>query len=260
MRGPPLPIPKMASQRPNSVYRASPDRDLEDDSSSSNSPARADYEESDFFNGNNDSQSSIGVPTFQDMAVSEEQNCITAANRLPAEVLIGIFSKLNSPTDLLNCMMVSKRWARNTVEMLWHRPACTSWDKHAIICKTLSANTQYFAYREFIKRLNLAQLANQVNDGSVLPLAVCTRVERLTLTNCHGLTDSGLICLLTDSSHLLALDISGDVQITDASMIVLADNCRRLQGLNISSCVKITNESMIEVAKNCRFIKRVCIL
>jgi F-box and leucine-rich repeat protein GRR1 len=253
MRGP---VPTMTPIDPAAPYRAALDQEEDSQSSSSNSPARADYEESDFFGGNNDSQSSIGVPTFQDMAVSEEV-CTPPANRLPAEVLIGIFSKLNSPQDLLNCMLVSKRWARNCVDLLWHRPACTTWNKHGFICRTLSVNNPYFAYRDFIKRLNLAALADRVNDGSVQPLSVCTRVERLTLTNCEGLTDSGLIGLVTDSSHLLALDISGDVQITESSMNVVAENCRRLQGLNISSCKKISNESMIKVAENCRYIKRV---
>lgn len=236
-------------------YRASPDLEGDSQSSSSNSPARQDYEESDFYNGNNDSQSSIGVSTFQDMAVSGER-CEPLARRLPSEVLIGIFSKLSSPQDLMNCMIVSKQWARNAVDLLWHRPACTTWNKHSAICRTLSSQTPYFAYRDFIKRLNLAQLSEGVNDGSVVPLSVCSRVERLTLTNCLGLTDAGLIGLLTDSSHLLALDISGDVQITAASMMVLADNCPRLQGLNISSCARISNESMMAVAENCKYIKR----
>jgi F-box and leucine-rich repeat protein GRR1 len=112
-------------------------------------------------------------------------------------------------------------------------------------------------YRDFIRRLNLAALADKVNDGSVMPLAVCTRVERLTLTNCKGLTDSGLIALVENSHHLSALDISGDEQITEASIYAIADNCPRLQGLNISSCTKIAPESMVQLAKSCKYIKRV---
>lgn len=242
---------------PTATYRAATDEEEGSQSSSSNSPTVVDYEESDFFTGNNDSQSSIGVPTFQDMAVTEE-SCTPPINRLPAEVLINVFSKLNSPVDLLNCMCVSKRWARNSVDLLWHRPACTTWPKHGAICRTLSLQDPYFAYRDFIKRLNLATLADRVNDGSVLPLSVCTRVERLTLTNCEGLTDHGLIGLVTDNSHLLALDISGDLQITEGAIYVLAEHCRRLQGLNISGCIRISNEAMIKVAENCRYIKRVC--
>jgi F-box and leucine-rich repeat protein GRR1 len=255
MRGQPSIIPINT----NAIYRRTPEPDGDSQSSSSNSPARAEFEESDFYAGNNDSQSSIGVPTFQDMAVSEEIKQ-PPANRLPAEVLIHIFSKLCNSNDLLNCMLVCKRWARNSVDLLWHRPACTTWIKHSSICKTLSIADPYFAYRDFIKRLNLATLADQVNDGSVTTLAVCTRVERLTLTNCEGLTDSGLIGLVTDSSHLLALDISGDTQITELSMFALADNCQRLQGLNISGCTQISNKSMINVAENCRYIKRVSAL
>jgi F-box and leucine-rich repeat protein GRR1 len=252
-------LPNMAPLDTDASYRGTPDLEGDSQSSSSNSPARADYEESDFYAGNNDSQSSIGVPTFQDMAVSEEI-CVSPANRLPAEVLIGIFSKLSSPQDLLNCMCVSKRWARNSVDLLWHRPSCTNWNKLSFITRTLSLNDPYFAYRDFIKLLNLAALAEGVNDGSVLPLSVCTRVERLTLTNCEGLTDQGLKGLLADSRHLLALDISGDNQITAESMLCLARNCASLQGLNISGCTRISNESMIAVAESCRYIKRVCLL
>jgi F-box and leucine-rich repeat protein GRR1 len=237
-------------------YRATPDLEGDSQSSSSNSPTRENFEESDFYGGNNDSQSSIGVPTFQDMAV--EEDCSTPANRLPAEVLINVFSKLTSPTDLLNCMLVSKRWAHNSVDLLWHRPACSSWPKHSLICRTLREDHPYFAYSTFIKRLNMAQLAAEVSDGSVLPLKVCKRIERLTLTNCDGLSDAGLMGLLNGCAQLLALDISGDTQITHDSMFTLAENCTSLQGLNISGCTKISNESMVAVAEKCRSIKRVC--
>jgi len=226
-------------------------------SSSASSPVPADNEESDFFLGANDSQSSLGVPNLQDMQVSDDE-CLPPINRLPNEILISIFSKLILSSDVQHCMLTCKRWARNSVDLLWHRPACTNWQKHSSICQTLGMEKPYFAYRDFIRRLNLAALADRVNDGSVMPLAVCTRVERLTLTNCKGLTDSGLIALVQNSSHLLALDISSDEQITEASILAIANNCRRLQGLNISNCTKISNESLIKLAESCRFIKRVC--
>ncbi|KAI0995223.1 SCF E3 ubiquitin ligase complex F-box protein [Podosphaera aphanis] len=223
--------------------------------SSSNSPTQQHDEESDAYTGTNESQSpSENTNTFQAMAVLEQRS--SPADRLPAEVLIGVFSKLSHPQDLLNCMRVSKRWSRNCVDLLWHRPACTTWGKHSFICRTLSLPEPYFAYRDFVKRLNLAGLADDINDGSVLPLAVCNRVERLTLTNCEGLSDNGLMSLLGGSHNLLALDISGDTQITERSMEVLANNCRRLQGLNVTGCVRISPSSMMLVADKCRSIKR----
>lgn len=225
-------------------------------SSSSDSPAPADNEESDFFLGANDSQSSIGVVNFQDMQV--EDQCWPPVNRLPNEILIGIFSKLSSPADLFNCMLVSKRWTRNAVDLLWHRPACTNWDSHTTICQTLAAPKPFFNYRDFIKRLNLAALADKMNDGSVTSLFVCTRIERLTLTNCRHLTDAGIIGLVENNTNLLALDVSNDKNITDKSIYTIAEHCKRLQGLNISGCDNVSNDSMVALAQSCKYIKRVC--
>ncbi|KAI1425265.1 hypothetical protein F5Y12DRAFT_385889 [Xylaria sp. FL1777] len=225
-------------------------------SSSTNSPAPADNEESDFFLVNNDSQSSLGVvPNLQDMQVADSE-CLPTVAALPSEILISIFSRISEPKELLNCMLTCKGWARNVVEILWHRPSCTTWEKHSSICSTLGLERPFFTYTDFIKRLNLAALADRVNDGSVTPLAVCTRVERLTLTNCHGLTDGGLTPLVRSSQNLLALDISGDNNITEASIVAIAENCRKLQGLNVSGCRQISNESLAQLAENCRFIKR----
>ncbi|KAI1390549.1 RNI-like protein [Hypoxylon trugodes] len=225
-------------------------------SSSTNSPVPADNEESDFFHVANDSQSSLGVvPNLQEMQVSDSE-CQPTVAALPSEILISIFSRINNPSELLNCMLTCKRWARNVVEILWHRPTCTSWPKHSSICNTLGLERPYFTYTDFVKRLNLAALADRVNDGSVTPLAVCTRVERLTLTNCRELTDRGLMPLVASNHHLLALDLSGDIGITEHSIFAIAENCRKLQGLNVSNCKQISDESMVKLAQNCRFIKR----
>ncbi|ORY70935.1 uncharacterized protein BCR38DRAFT_330760 [Pseudomassariella vexata] len=245
-----------AGSGPPTVAMTEPESRDSRSSSSTNSPAPADNEESDFYPLANDSESSLGVvPNLQDMQVNDPE-CLPIAATLPSEILISIFARLSSPDEMFRCMLVSKRWARNVVEMLWHRPTCTTWEKHTKICQTLGMENPTFAYTEFIKRLNLAALANGVNDGSVMPLAVCTRVERLTLTNCKELTDSGLIALVRNSQNLLALDISQDIKITEHSIIAIAENCRRLQGLNVSGCKHISNDSMVILAESCKYIKR----
>lgn len=231
------------------------DQNESNSSSSSNSPAPADNEESDFFLGNNDSQSSLGIINLQDVVIDDY--CWPPINRLPNEIFLYIFSKLSSTTDVYHCLLVNRRWARNAVDMLWHRPACTNWTKHTRICQALELENAYFPYRDFVKRLNLASLADGINDGSILPLAACTRVERLTLTNCRQITDHGLKALIENSSSLLAIDISNDRNITEESINAMAEHCKRLQGLNISGCEQISNESMINLAQSCRYIKRV---
>lgn len=243
-------------------------RQVQEDSrstSSSSSPAPPDHEESDFFLAANDSQSSLGVPNIQDMQVTDDE-CLPPVHRLPNEILIAAFAKLSSSSDILHVMLTCKRWARNAVDILWHRPSCSTWEKHESICQTLSLENPYFSYRDFVRRLNLAALADKVNDGSVMPLAECTRVERLTLTGCSNLTDSGLIALVSNNSHLYSLDVSLPAStvetvlrdhITEASIDAITEHCPRLQGLNISGCQRISNESLIRLAKRCRYIKRV---
>lgn len=230
------------------------------EASSSTSPDRAEYDDADFFMQQNDSQSSIGASTFREMTVSpshERERLLSPVSRLPPELLITVFSKLNSTSDLKNCMLVSKNWARNSVDLLWHRPLCNTWKNLLSVVHSIRKSDSYFAYYDLVKRLNLSSFGDDVSDGTIVPLSGCKRVERLTLTNCTKLTDSGVNAVVQGNSSLLALDISGLKEITDETLLVVAANCNRLQGLNVTGCKKITDRSLVAVAEGCRSIKRV---
>lgn len=234
-------------------------------SSSSSSPERTAYEEdTDFFTANrNDSQSSLGVPSLREEAMSpnpEEQERLyrlSPISRLPPELLIAVFSRLSSPSELRSCMLVSKPWARNSAEMLWHRPLCNTWANLINVTRSIQQADGYFPYNALVRRLNLSNLNSEINDGSVQPFQACKRIERLTLTGCTKLTDHGVSTLIHGSKSLLALDITGVMAITDHTLQAVADNCLRLQGLNITDCSRVTDDSLIQVAKNCHFLKRV---
>lgn len=232
------------------------------EASSSTSPDRADYDDTDFFMlQQNDSQSSIGVSTFRDMMVSpsttERERRVSPVSRLPPEILISVFSKLNSVADLKSCMLVNKTWANNSVELLWHRPLCNTWKNLLSVVHSIRKDDSYFAYYNLVKRLNLSSFGDDVSDGTIVPLAGCKRVERLTLTNCTKLTDGGVTQMLQGNVSLLALDISGLDAITNVTLQTVADNCKRLQGLNITGCMNITDQSLTAVAESCHSLKRV---
>jgi len=233
------------------------------ESSSSSSPERAGYDDTDFFMAQaNDSQSSIGVSTFREMTVSpstEREHRLSPVSRLPPELLIAIFSKVGSTMDLKNCMLVSKTWARNSVDLLWHRPLCNDWKHLLNVVASVRKTDGFFAYFDLVKRLNLSQIHEQISDGTVQPFIHCKRIERLTLTNCKRLTDSGVSALIKGNRSLLALDISFLESVTDHTLLTVADNCVRLQGLNITGCVKVTDDSLVPVSENCRHVKRVSI-
>jgi F-box and leucine-rich repeat protein GRR1 len=233
-------------------------------SSSSTSPERgADDDNDSFMLQANDSQSSLGLDISPEMSQDDslrrqyEEICrVSPVHRLPAELLIHIFSRLSAPKDLQSCMLVSKDWARNSVGLLWHRPAMGKWESiHSVVQSIRKAN-KFFAYQDLVKRLNMSTLANAVSDGTLMGLVDCKRIERLTLTNCTKLTDISLLPLIEGNRSLLALDITGLDQVTEKTMMVVADNCLRLQGLNVTGCRKLTDESVMAIAKSCRHLKR----
>lgn len=231
-------------------------------SSSASSPEQTAYDETDFFINRNDSQSSIGALSLRDMNMSvspeqERQYRLSPISRLPPELLICVFSKLGSSGDLRSCMLVSKFWAVNSVDLLWHRPLCNNWNNLANVVTSVGSSAPYFPYCDLVKRLNLSSLTDTVSDGTVTPFQWCKRIERLTLSGCKKLTDQGVMTLLDGSRSLLALDVTGLDSITDHSLLAVAKNCGRLQGLNITDCSRVTDESLAAVAESCRYLKRV---
>ncbi|KAF2637210.1 RNI-like protein [Massarina eburnea CBS 473.64] len=233
------------------------------DTSASTSPERgADDDNDSLMMQNNDSQSSLAPSVFPDSdeeavrRALEERARVSPISRLPAELMIAVFAKLSSPSDLKSCMLVSRDWARNSVGLLWHRPQTGKWGSLKTVIATVRRADSFFDYASLIKRLNLSALASEISDGTLQPLSGCKRVERLTLTNCSYLTDLSLTAMLHGNRNLLALDVTGLDSMTDRTMFVLAENAVRLQGLNITNCKKITDDSLESVAKSCKHLKR----
>ena len=247
----------MAGIRPSARHRVS---DQESASSSASSPEPPADDDPDYFMQSNDSVSSIAQSIFQDRSLSTPPPSGYPKNpidRLPPEILISVFARLSSPHDLLSCLMVSKNWARNSVDLLWHRPLCNTWEHLRNVATSVQSDRAYFPYADLVKRLNLANISNIISDGTLDPFERCKRIERLTLTSCAQLTDRGIMNIVTGNSNLLALDVSGLNSITNNSIEALATNCPRLQGLNISNCRQVTDQSLIQLAENCKYLKRV---
>ncbi|KAK0958137.1 SCF ubiquitin ligase complex subunit [Friedmanniomyces endolithicus] len=243
-------LQRMSSDSSSSSSSTSPERDVDDDNDS-------------FMLQPNDSQSSLGVDMGLDTSITaaarmayEERCRVSPVARLPAELLISIFARLGASSDLMSCMLVSKEWARNSVGLLWHRPAMNKWECIQSVVRSIRKADKFFAYQDLVKRLNMSTLATQVGYGCLMGMADCKRVERLTLTNCTKLTDTSLQPLVDGNRSLLALDITGLDQVTDQTMITVADHCLRLQGLNVTGCKKLTDASIQALARSCRHVKR----
>ncbi|KIW06372.1 uncharacterized protein PV09_02828 [Verruconis gallopava] len=232
-------------------------------SSASTSPERGaiDDDNDSLMIHENDSASSLTPSEEEDISDSLAQEMaerfrVSPISKLPAELMICIFQKMGSASDLKNCMLVSKEWARNSVGLLWHRPQTGNWAALQCVIKSLRCANAAFDYPHLVKRLNLSSMGVQVSDGTLQPFQNCKRIERLTLTGCQKLSDLSLVKMVTDNRSLLALDVTAIEGVTDYTMNAVARNCFRLQGLNITSCRKITDDSLINIAHHCRHLKR----
>ncbi|KAK0568698.1 SCF ubiquitin ligase complex subunit [Tilletia horrida] len=114
-----------------------------------------------------------------------------------------------------------------------------------------------FHYEHFIRRINFAIFSKDVTDDYVRWVAVCDRLERLTVTGCTEVTDASLCAILPHTPNLVAIDLTDVGKITDATLHAIAQNCDKLQGANLSGCGKITSDGVSALAKACKYLRRV---
>ena len=130
-----------------------------------------------------------------------------SAATLPHEILLHIFKYVAaSPPDLRRSLTVCKAWCLCGVELLWHRPSFYRISSLFKLIHIIRLPNQTFPYASFVRRLNLSLLSSELEDSLFGRLAVCTRLERLTLTGCTMISDDTISAVLAHTKHLVAAD------------------------------------------------------
>ncbi|KAJ3576201.1 hypothetical protein NP233_g610 [Leucocoprinus birnbaumii] len=177
--------------------------------------------------------------------------------RIPAEILINIFKHVTVTRDLLNCVLVSRKWCECAVELLWHKPMFPKYGTMVRMGTVLGNLVQTFTYSRFIRRLNLLNLASSLKDDVLLKFFGCDRLERLTLVNCRGVSAELFEHFFTRFQHLIAIDLTNCVQTTNGALIGLAHAAKRLQGINLSGCTGVSDTGILALAESCPLLRRV---
>lgn len=183
------------------------------------------------------------------------------AATIPYEIILNIFRYLEPfGIDHHNCLYVCKAWAKCAVENVWFRPSIkhvTTFYKFASVLT--AANRKFstlFPYAQFVRRLNLLNVARELHPRHLAMLAECTQLERLTMGGAFLINDSAVEAVIPGFKRLLALDLSL-VDLGDDGLCAVAESCRLLQGLNVSQCSRLTDKSIQAVAENCHNLRRV---
>lgn len=175
---------------------------------------------------------------------------------LPLEILLQVFRYvLSSQSDLRTCMLVCRRWCACAVELLWHRPYLYDMSVLREFSNAL-VNGRAFPYSHYVRRLNFSLLAGEVDGEHFSPIALCTRLQRLTLAGCDKVAPETLVNVLGNMHSLVSLDLTGVSQTTDAVLEALVLYCPRLQGANLTGCNKITSLGIQALAR-CTQLRRV---
>ncbi|CEH12429.1 Leucine rich repeat proteins, some proteins contain F-box [Ceraceosorus bombacis] len=180
------------------------------------------------------------------------------ASFLPHEILLHVFRFVAArPTDLRSCLAVCKTWTLCGVELLWHRPAFKNLEGFQKFAKVLASPTATFEYASFVRRINFVAIAGHLTDDTFRSIAACTRVERLTLSDCKHLSNKVLEEVLTQTKNIVAIDLTGVTGLEDGALKILAATCPRLQGINLSGCQQLSSEAVANLARAAPLLRRV---
>lgn len=146
------------------------------------------------------------------------------------------------------------------MENVWFRPSIKNISTFLKFTSTLPPYTRnptaLFPYAQFVRRLNLMNIAKELTPRYFVLLEGCTQLERLTMGGAVQITDPIIADVIPRFKKLLALDISS-IELGDDGLCAVAENCRLLQGLNVSQCSRLTDRSIMVVAENCHNLRRV---
>ncbi|RAL60725.1 hypothetical protein DID88_009831 [Monilinia fructigena] len=119
----------------------------------------------------------------------------------------------------------------------------------------------YFAYRDFVKRINLAILADRVSDGTVQPLSCvkiscesmvkvaesCRHLKRLKLNECEQLDDVVVMAFALNCLNILEIDLQQCRSIGNDPITALIRNGNALRELRLANCEILTDNAFLNL-------------
>lgn len=83
----------------------------------------------------------------------------------------------------------------------------------------------------------------------------CTELKELSLSKCQGVTDVGIVGVVTACTGLQKLDLTCCREITDVAIEAIATNCKGLLSLKMENCLLGTAEGLISIGRCCLLLE-----
>lgn len=178
-------------------------------------------------------------------------------DRLPLDLLAHIFALITCFKDLAQASSVCRKWRQGVNESLARRErlSFSGWmvDDDSI--------TRLVGLAYGLKDLDISRSrwGCQLTDHGLLQLssAKCIgNLSSISLWGSTGVSDGGVVQLISRSASLLHLNIGGTF-ITDASLFAIADNCPRLKTIVLWGCRHVTEHGLLALVNKCRELESI---
>ncbi|KAL4369608.1 hypothetical protein GQ457_05G007240 [Hibiscus cannabinus] len=177
--------------------------------------------------------------------------------RLPMDLLAHILLMITSFTDLAQASGVCKKWKQAVEQALATRQTLSFAG-----CKMDDDSTARLVRHAYsLKELDISRSrwGCQITDNGLyqISLAKCvTNLTSISLWGMTGITDKGVVQLITRTNSLKHLNVGGTF-ITDESLSAIADSCPHLKSIVLWSCRHVTESGLFILVSKCRKLESI---
>ncbi|ERN17954.1 hypothetical protein AMTR_s00046p00073790 [Amborella trichopoda] len=178
-------------------------------------------------------------------------------DRLPVDLLAHCFFLISSFKDLAQASLVCRKWREGVKRSTARREklSFSGWKMD----DDSTARLVHDAYG--LKELDISRSCwgCQITDEGLYKISLancCSSLTSISLWGMAGITDEGVVRLVSRAVSLQHLNIGGTF-ITDESLFAIARSCQNLKAIVLWSCRHITERGLTALVSNCRKLESI---
>ncbi|XP_022149436.1 F-box protein At5g67140 [Momordica charantia] len=178
-------------------------------------------------------------------------------DRLPIDLLAHIFAMIKSFTDLAQASGVCRKWKEGVKLSLGSRESLSFAGWKMDDDSTARLIRHAYSLREL--DISRSRWGCQITDAGLCKISLAKCIPNLTsvsLWGMAGITDKGVVQLISRANSLLNLNIGGTF-VTDISLFAIADNCPNLKTIVLWSCRHVTESGLLVLVSKCRKLQSI---
>lgn len=178
-------------------------------------------------------------------------------DRLPFDLLAHIFALLTCFKDLAQTSAVCRKWRQGVKESLARRErlSFSGWKVDD------DSTTRLVLHAYSLKELDISRSrwGCQITDRGLYQLSTAkciSNLSSLSLWGTTGITDTGVVKLISRANSLQHLNIGGTF-ITDTSLFAIAGSCTHLKTIVLWGCRHVTENGLLALVNKCHKLESI---